>query len=142
MDLSITSTSTGGSDKTWLASDHGLSNALPRTLDVTKFVSGVHYDAATKVLKSGIAIAKITAGGLYGPYDTTATDGRQTAYDSFTAVEVPLLLANGATSAKVAVAVVRHAIINTPALPVAAQRAGGASDVTTGATSGDFVFES
>jgi hypothetical protein len=141
MDLTPVVTSTGGSDKTWLASDHGLGNALTRTLDVSKFTSGTHYDASTKVLKSGIGIAKITASGLYGPYDTTASDGRQTALDSFTANEEPLLLSNGSTSTKVAVAAVRHAIINQPNLPIAAQRAAGASDVATATTGGQFIFE-
>lgn len=141
MDLTPVAQSTGGTDKTWLASDHGLSNALTRTLDVAKFTSGTHYDATTKVLKSGIGIAKVTATGLYGPYDTTASDGRQSALDSFIVNEEPLLLENGATSTRVAVAATRHAIINQPQLPIAAQRAGGASDVAAATTSGQYVFE-
>lgn len=142
VDLTTIVSSTGGRDQTWLASDHGLSSGQTRTLDITKFVSGTHYDATLKVIYSGIALAKITASGLYGPYDTTQTDGRQLVLDSFLLFEEPLILPNGATSAKAAVAVIQHALINTPNLPIAAQRAGGASDVTTATTIGKFVFES
>lgn len=141
MDLTPVATSTGGTDKRWRASDHGISNDQTRTLDVTKFTSGTHYDATTKVLYGGIGLAKVTATGLFGPYDTTASDGRQLVLDSFLENEEPLLLSNGATSSKVAVAVTRHAIINQPLLPIAAQRAGGASDVATATTGGQFVFE-
>lgn len=141
MDLTPQVSTVGGTDLTWLRSDHGLSSGLVRTLDVTKFTSGVHYDATTKVLKSGVPLAIVTATGLYGPYDTTASDGRQLVLDSFILFEEPLLLGNGTTSAKVAVAVGRHLIINQPLLPVAAHRAGGASDVATATTGGKFVFE-
>lgn len=142
MDLTTQASYEGGTDLTWLRSDHGISSGLVRTLDVSKFTSGTHYDANTKVLKSGIALAKITASGLFGPYDTTASDGRQTTLDSFLLFEEPLLLDNGTTSTRVAVAVIRHAIIVPANLPIAAQRAGGASDVTAATTGGKFVFES
>lgn len=142
MDLSTTVRSVGGSDQTWLASAHGIGSARTRTLDISKFTAGTHYDATTKVLKSGIGIAKITATGLYGPYDTTATDGRQTSLDSFIVNDESLVLADGSTSTRTAVAATVHSIINAPRLPIAAQRPGGASDVTTATTTGKFVFES
>ena len=48
---------------------------------------GVTIDADTvsadadgrKILPAGTPLGKITATGLYGPYDATATDGRETA---------------------------------------------------------------
>lgn len=142
MDLNTQVSYEGGTDLTWLRSDHGISSGLVRMLDISKFTSGVHYDANTKVLKSGIALAKITASGLYGPYDTTASDGRQTTLDSFLLYEQGLLLENGSTSTQISAPAIRHAIIVPANLPVPAQRAGGASDVTTAATGGQFVFES
>jgi hypothetical protein len=142
VDYSTITSQTGGRDQTWLASDHGLSTGQSRTLDVSKFVSGTHYDANTKVLYSGIGLAKITASGLYGPYDTTASDGRQSKLDSFLLFEEPLLLPNGATSTKVAVAALQHGFIIPANLPIAAQRSGGASDVTAATSAGEFVFES
>ncbi|WP_243063193.1 head decoration protein [Humibacter sp. RRB41] len=142
MDYSTLVSSTGGRDQTWLASDHGLSTGQSRTLDVTKFTSGTHYDASTKVLYSGIALAKITASGLYGPYDTTASDGRQLSLDGFLLFEEGLLRPDGSVSAKVAVAVLQHGFIIPANLPIAAQKAGAASDVTAATTAGKFVFES
>lgn len=141
MDLTTTVSSVGGSDLTWLRSDHGLSNAVDRTLDITKFTSGTHYDAVTKILKSGIPLAKVTATGLYGPYDTTAADGRQLKLDSYSLYEQNLLLDDGTTSVKIAAAAGRHLIINAALLPIAANRPGGASDVTTATTDGSFVYE-
>ncbi len=142
MDFSTITSQTGGRDQTWLASDHGLSTGQTRTLDVSKFTPGTHFNADTKVLFSGIGLAKITASGLYGPYDTTATDGRESELDSFLLFEEGLLLPNGALSTTVAVAVLQHGFIIPANLPVPAQRAGGASDVTTATTAGEFVFES
>lgn len=143
VDLTTVVSSTGGRDQTWLASDHGLSSAQTRTLDISKFTSGVHYDATLKVLYSGIALAKVTATGLYGPYDTTQVDGRQLALDGFLLFEENLLLPNFALSTKVAVAVLRHGIVIPANLPIAAQRVGGASDVTAApaATTAKFVYE-
>lgn len=43
-----------------------------------KYLTGVGDRATTIWIKSGIPLAKITATGEYGPYDPTATDGRQT----------------------------------------------------------------
>jgi hypothetical protein len=137
----ITST-TVGRDQTWLGSDHGLSAGQTRTLDITKFTSGTHYDATNKVLYGGIALAKITASGLYGPYDATAEDGRETDLDSFLLFDQPLLRVDGTTSSVVVVGVIRHAFIIPANLPIAAQRSGGASDVTAADTTGEFVFES
>lgn len=141
-DYSPIASTTVGRDQTWLASNHGLSNGQTRTLDISKFTSGTHYDSTTKVLYSGIALGKITASGLYGPYDASASDGRQSALDSFLLFEQPLLRADGSTSTVQAVAVIRHGFIIPANLPIAAQRAGGASDVTAATTTGEFVFES
>nr|WP_296763828.1 head decoration protein [Rhodococcus sp. (in: high G+C Gram-positive bacteria)] len=47
------------------------------TLDVTKFDKTKHL--VDGFFHTGIVLGKITATGLYGPYDNTATDGRETA---------------------------------------------------------------
>lgn len=142
MDLTPQVSVRGGTDLTWLRSRHGINNGLVRMLDIAKFTSGVHYDAVTKVLKSGIGLAKVTATGLFGPYDTTAADGRQLSLDSVLLYEQPLLLANGSTSTSISVPVLRHGTINGPKLPIAAQRPGGASDLSTATTGTKFVIES
>ena len=54
---------------------------LFKTTD-NKYLTGVGPKATTVYIRSGIPLAKITSGtnmGMYGPYDKTATDGRQTA---------------------------------------------------------------
>ncbi|WP_327260029.1 MULTISPECIES: hypothetical protein [unclassified Streptomyces] len=60
-------------DRPWLASLVGVHDANTITLDLTKFVAGVHYEAGTllqprNVLKSGLPLGKIKATGLYAPY--------------------------------------------------------------------------
>ncbi|WP_050513915.1 hypothetical protein [Streptomyces capuensis] len=62
-------------DRPWLASLVGVQDTNTITLDLTKFVSGVHYTPATtpwmqgrNVMKSGIPLGKVTASGLYAPY--------------------------------------------------------------------------
>ncbi|MBC7328855.1 head decoration protein [bacterium] len=52
---------------TFLASGHGLDARIPITI------------ASGYKLTAGTVLGKITASGKYGPYDDTATDGRETA---------------------------------------------------------------
>ena len=63
------------SDKSWIRMRMGLDSMLPITLDISSF-DAEHI--ALGYLPSGIALAKITASGLYGPYQDAALDGRQT----------------------------------------------------------------
>ena len=50
------------------------------TCGVTIDADTVSEDAdGKKILPAGTPLGKITATGLYGPYDATATDGRETA---------------------------------------------------------------
>lgn len=76
MDLSIRTETFGQSNQSWLGSAHGTSNARPCTLDVSAFTAGTHYPAG--YFPSGLALGKITATGLYGPYDDSKSDGTQT----------------------------------------------------------------
>ncbi|THA29190.1 hypothetical protein E6R18_25090 [Streptomyces sp. A1277] len=60
-------------DRPWLASLVGVHDANTIALDLTKFVSGVHYEPGTafqprNVIKSGLPLGKIKATGLYAPY--------------------------------------------------------------------------
>lgn len=47
------------------------------TLDVSKFTKATHFPKG--FIPSGTVLGRITATGKYGPYDNTATDGRETA---------------------------------------------------------------
>ncbi|MFD3516345.1 hypothetical protein [Streptomyces sp. NPDC058657] len=60
-------------DRPWLASLVGTNDMNTITLDLAKFVAGVHYEAGNllqprNVIKSGLALGKVTATGLYAPY--------------------------------------------------------------------------
>lgn len=66
-------------DRPWLASLVGTNDTNTITLDLTKFTAGVHYDAGTpwqprNTLKSGLALGKVTASGLYAPYSGVSSE--------------------------------------------------------------------
>ncbi|MFC8008666.1 hypothetical protein [Streptomyces cinereoruber] len=66
-------------DRPWLASLVGTNDTNTITLDLSKFTAGVHYEAGTpwqprNTLKSGIALGKITASGLYAPYSGVSSE--------------------------------------------------------------------
>ncbi|WP_413600843.1 hypothetical protein [Curtobacterium sp. Curtsp57] len=136
MDLGITTVSTGGSDQSWLASRHGLSNGQSRTLDLSKFTSGTHYNATTKVVPSGVALGIVTATGLAAPFDAAASDGTEV-LDSFLIADEPLLRADGSLATSVIVGVTVHAFIHQNRLPVVAQR----TTVEGADTTGIFTYQ-
>ncbi len=63
--------------KAWLAAQHGTGpNEMPSvTVDTALFPAGAK---ANGYVPSGVLLGRVTATGLYGPYDSAATDGRQT----------------------------------------------------------------
>ena len=75
--LPVRTTTLAGSDPSWLASAHGTLNNRSVTLDLSKF------DFATKftsgMIPSGVVLGKITASGLYGPYDDGLSTGVEVA---------------------------------------------------------------
>lgn len=88
MNLATVTESFGQDDQSWLASAHGTDTARPLTLDTSAFVAGTHYPNG--YFPSGLPLGRITATGLYGPYDNTAADGREVlAGFLFTAVAAP-----------------------------------------------------
>lgn len=120
MDLSLKTESFAQDRRDWLGSQHGTDAPVPVTLDVTKFTAGTHYPDG--FIKSGIPLGKVTAGGLYGPYDNAATDGRETCVGFlFTAQDVN---ARGVTSTKVVGSMLLHCFIREAKLPVTIDAAG------------------
>lgn len=66
--------------RTWIIGNHGLAyNGQTPTieLDVPKFTKATHYPDGYAV--PGVVLGKVTSSGRYGPYDPSASDGRQTA---------------------------------------------------------------
>lgn len=100
MDLTQKSISFSQDRRDWLGSQHGTDAPRSITLDVSKFTSGTHYPDG--YLKSGIALGKISATGLYGPYG-----GRTSEVQTVTITGVPTggsftLTFNGQTTAAIA----------------------------------------
>lgn len=77
MDLSVRDQAFGAENRAWLGSQHGTESNRSVTLDVTKFDKTKHFPDGQ--ILSGTVLGRITASGLYGPYDGAATDGRDTA---------------------------------------------------------------
>lgn len=73
--LDVTSESWATDDKSWLKHQYGFDTARPCTLDLTLFNATDHL--VNGAIPSGICIAKVTASGLYGPYDPDGVDGRE-----------------------------------------------------------------
>ncbi|MFD3511913.1 head decoration protein [Streptomyces sp. NPDC058657] len=78
----FTTSVTVTADRDWLASRHGTDSTDTITLDLPKFTKGTHYVEPSPgnihgYVRSGVPVGRITASGLYGPYDPLAKDGRE-----------------------------------------------------------------
>ncbi|MFJ4768456.1 head decoration protein [Streptomyces uncialis] len=122
MDLSLKVESFSQDRRDWLGSAHGTDAPVSVSLDVSKFTAGTHYPDG--YIKSGIPLGKVTATGLYGPYDDAVSDGRQTLVGFlFTAQDVN---ARRVASTKVVGSMLVHCFIREAKLPVAVDTAGKA----------------
>lgn len=110
MDISLRSEDFAVEDRSWLGSAHGTEATRSITLDVSTFTEGTHYPDG--FIPSGIALGRITATGLYGPYSNAAGDGRTVlAGHLFNSTKVP---ANGAD---VGAPLLEHGVIVEANLP-------------------------
>lgn len=64
-------------NQTWIGKTDALRDADSITLDRSAFDLAVTF--ADGFIPSGVALGRITATGLYGPYDDTAVDGTEVA---------------------------------------------------------------
>lgn len=120
MDLSLRTETFGQDDQSWLGSEHGTSSARSITLDTSAFTANTHYPDG--YFKSGLPLGRITATGIYGPYDNAAADGRETlAGFLLSAVDAP-----AATTTDVQGALLEHGVVIESKLPVAIDAAGRA----------------
>lgn len=107
MNLATSSQSFGVEDQTWLASAHATDTAEPVTLNASLFTLGTHYPNG--FLKSGIVLGKVTATGLYGPYNDALSNGQEVAVGIlFTSVPLPSTVDS---TTKPQGAMLRHAIV-------------------------------
>lgn len=110
-DISVSKTSYQVEDRQWLASPHGTGpgDNPSVTLSVAAFTEADHY--VNGYVPSGMVLGKISASGLYGPYDNAASDGRE--------VAAGLLFASVAVKGKTKVggAIVQHGFVTQAKLP-------------------------
>lgn len=79
MDLGLTTeTFNPAEDHRWLGSKHAANTAKTITLDASAF-DGIDYGVDAGIIPSGVVLAKITASGLYGPYEKDGAGGLGTA---------------------------------------------------------------
>lgn len=78
-DIGISTTAYQVDNRSWLLSQFGQGpGENPNiVIDFSLFDQATHYPNG--FLKSGERLAKVTATNVWGPYDTAATDGRQSA---------------------------------------------------------------
>lgn len=106
-------------DPSWLGSAHGTDSTQTVTLDASLFTAETHYPDG--YLPSGLNLAKVTATGLYGPYDNTEDDGREVFKGHLVGPrEVPT------ATAKIAAAILVHGTVREENLPIAIDSAGKA----------------
>ena len=116
-DISVSTASYQVEKRSWLLSPHGTDpgTTLSGTLDVSALTAATHYPNG--YVPSGLVLGVITASGLYGPYDDTATDGRQTAAGIlFGSVKVPNV---ADTTKDVGIGVLVHGFVKISKLPIA-----------------------
>jgi hypothetical protein len=102
-------------DRRWLADDHGTEVMPGVPLDLTLFNAGQHY--ANGFIPDGIVLGKVTATGKYGPYLSTASDGRQTAVGiAFNDVSV-FQTGTATLRTNVTVPILLHGFVNVALLP-------------------------
>lgn len=115
-DISVETTNYQVENRGWLWGEHGTEpGSNPSiTLDIAKFTAGTHYPNG--YIPSGTVLGKVTATGLYGPYDNAASDGREVAagllFSSIKAVN-----ASGTALAKVGGALFVHGFVDPARLP-------------------------
>lgn len=114
-DIGVFSVPYAAEDRSWFLSDPEDAYCPGGTLDITKFTAATHYPNG--YIPSGIVLGLVSASGLYGPYDDTAADGRQTATGILFST-VRTLQWNGTALAKVGVTqVVYNAVVSVARMP-------------------------
>jgi hypothetical protein len=116
-DVSVSTSSYQTEKRSWLLSPHGTEPGatLSVTLDVSAFTAATHYPNG--YLLSGIVLGKVTATGLYGPYNDSLSTGQEVAAGIlFSSVKVP----NTADTTKdVGAGMVVHGFVNESKLSIA-----------------------
>lgn len=120
MNLSVTTETFGQDNQSWLGASHGTDLGRSITLDSSAFTAGTHYPNG--YLRSGTPLGKITATGLYGPYNNAASDGTEVLAGFLLTPIVP----GSPTTVDVGGALFEHGRVVEANLPIAVDSAGKA----------------
>jgi hypothetical protein len=96
--LGVQTTSYQVENLSWKASGFGDEYHPGVTLDIAKFTAGTHFPNG--YIPSGTVLGKVTASGLYGPYNNALSDGTETATGLLIA-SCRVTQANGANATRV-----------------------------------------
>lgn len=97
------------------ASAAGLTGGTP-SIAMATTTGGATGHYPNGYIPAGIAVGKVTATGLFGPYDDTASDGRQVCY-GLTFNDVTAVRANGSVAATVGTGAFVRGAVTTSKLP-------------------------
>jgi hypothetical protein len=76
-DISVRSTDRDNENQRWIGNG-GMPIGQPRSIVLDRSAFDLAADFPDGYIPSGVAIAEITATGLYGPYDNTLANGQET----------------------------------------------------------------
>jgi hypothetical protein len=125
-------------NKSWLHARHGQEVAVPGQLNASLFTADTHYPttgATAYIIPSGVAVGRVTATGRYGPYDSTAVDGRAV-LAGYINDDEGVELIQPVSGAKPTFALLKHGVIKASKLPITAQR----TAVLTANSTGSFIY--
>lgn len=111
-DISMVTTTYQVGNRQWLLTQPDYKPNV--TLDISKFTAGTHYPNG--YIPSGTVIGKVTATGLFGPYNNAATDGTEVAY-GLTYGDVRAIRSNGTAATKVGTGAVVSGTVAQAKLP-------------------------
>lgn len=147
MPVQITTEEFGGFDDfRWIATEEGVKDNLSATI----YAASVLADFPTGMLglergvvPSGLVVAKITSGpglGKWGPFNPTATDGRQTTVDLGFLFGGAALCDKNGTGYDTQIAIMQRGVVYEDFLPVLAAGPGFMNAAAKTALSNHFLF--
>jgi hypothetical protein len=98
------------------ASGAGLTGGSSPSVSVTTATAGVTGHYPNGYIPSGCVIGQVSATGLFGPYDDSASDGREVAY-GITFAPVQAVRQNGSVVEKAGTGALVHGIVSASKLP-------------------------
>lgn len=122
-DIGLQTTTFQVTNRQWLKSQHGTDYTPNVTLDVSKFTANIHYPNG--YIPNGTALGKVTATGLYGPYDNNADDGREV-FTGLLYGDCRVVRQNGSSATRVGSGQLIHGFVEQSKLPF--QSGAGAVD--------------